>query len=65
MGESERYIGYRKPKITMGADGNALMILISINAIVFITVWFLQIIYYIIQATPGSYETNVLPLFIM
>jgi membrane associated rhomboid family serine protease len=65
MGESERYIGYRRLRITMGADGNALMILISINAVVFITVWFLQIIYYIIQATPGSFETNVLPLFIM
>lgn len=49
----------------MGADGNTLMILISLNAIVFITVWFLQIIYFIIQATPGSFETNVLPLFIM
>ena len=65
MGESERYIGYRRPKITMGADGNALMILVSINAIFFITVWFLQIIYYMIQATPGSFENNVLPLFIM
>ena len=65
MGESERYIGYRKPKLTMGSDGNALMILISINAIFFITVWFLEIIYYIIQATPGSFDTNVLPLFIM
>ncbi|MEJ7672816.1 MAG: rhomboid family intramembrane serine protease [Chitinophagaceae bacterium] len=33
MGESERNIGYRKLKIAMGADGNALMTLISINAI--------------------------------
>lgn len=65
MGESERYIGYRKRKISLGADGNALMILISINAIFFITVWFIQIIYYIIQSTPGSFETNALPWFIM
>lgn len=65
MGESERYIGYRKSKISLGADGNALMILISINAIFFITVWFIQIIYYIIQSTPGSFETNALPWFIM
>ena len=65
MGDSERNIGYRKLKIAMGADGNALMILISINAIFFITVWFIQIIYYIIQSTPGSFESNILPLFIM
>jgi len=65
MSESERYIGYRRHKISFGADGNALMILISINLIFFITVWFLQIIYYIIQSAPGSFESNVLPLFIM
>ncbi|MDB5200425.1 MAG: rhomboid family intrarane serine protease [Chitinophagaceae bacterium] len=65
MGESERYIGYRKRKISIGADGNALMILISINAIFFIAVWFLQVIYYIIEAAPGSFENNVLPWFIM
>ena len=65
MGESERYIGYRKRKISMGADGNALMILISINAIFFIAVWFLQIVYNIIQSAPGSFENNILPWFIM
>jgi membrane associated rhomboid family serine protease len=65
MGESERYIGYRKPKISLGADGNALMILISINIIFFIAVWFMQILYYITQSPAGSFESNVLPWFIM
>jgi len=65
MGEPERFIGFRKPKLTLGSDGNALMILISINAVMFITVWFIQIIYYIIQAAPGSFETNALPWFVM
>ncbi|MEO5781947.1 MAG: rhomboid family intramembrane serine protease [Ginsengibacter sp.] len=65
MGESERYLGYRKRKISFGADGNALMILISINVIFFITVWFLQIIYYITQSPTGNFESQVLPLFIM
>lgn len=65
MGESERYIGYRKRKISLGADGNALMILISINAILFITVWFIQIIFYIIQSDPGSFEATALPWFVM
>lgn len=65
MGESERYIGYGKRKISLGADGNALMLLISINAIFFIAVWFMQIIYYIMQSPEGSFESNVLPWFIM
>jgi membrane associated rhomboid family serine protease len=65
MGESERYIGYSRRKVSFGADGNALMILVSINAILFITVWFLQIIYYMIQAKEGSFETEMLPWFIM
>lgn len=65
MGETERYIGYRKRKISLGADGNALTILISINAVLFITVWFIQIIYYITQSAPGNFENNVLPWFIM
>lgn len=65
MGESERYMGYRRPKISFGADGNALMILIAINAIFFITVWFIQIVYYTIQSPAGSFESNILPWFIM
>lgn len=67
MGESDRYIDYRfrRPKISFGADGNALMILVSINAIFFISIWFLEIIYHIIQSAPGSFEANALRWFIM
>jgi len=65
MGESERYIGYRKPRTSLWADGNALMILVSINVVFFIAVWFMQIIYYTMQSPPGSFESNLLPWFIM
>src|SRR5437763_7925945 len=65
MGESDRYIGYKKRKISLGADGNALMILISINAIFFITLWFFQIISYINQSPEGTFENNFLSWFIM
>ena len=51
--------------MTLGADGNALMMLISINAIMFITVTFVQVLYYIVQAQPDAFEADVLPLFIM
>ncbi len=65
MGETDRYIDYRRRRISFGADGNALMILVSINAVIFLTVWFLQIIYYMTQSAPGSFENDVLPLFMM
>jgi membrane associated rhomboid family serine protease len=65
MGESERYIGFGRRKISLGADGNALMMLISINAIFFITISFLQIIYFITQSPVGSFENNILPWFVM
>lgn len=65
MGESDRYIDYRRRRISFGADGNALTILVSINAIFFIAAWFLQIIYLMINEPAGSFENNILPLFIL
>jgi membrane associated rhomboid family serine protease len=65
MGEADRYIGYRKRKVSFGADGNALTILFSINAIFFILLWFLQIISYIIQSPVGTFESNMLTWFMM
>ena len=37
MGESERYIDRRFKKITLGEDNNALVALISINGIGFVS----------------------------
>lgn len=65
MSESERYIDYRRRKISLGADGNALMLLISINAIIFIIISFIQIIYYTTGSAPGSFENSVLPWFVL
>jgi len=62
MGESERYIDFRKKKISLGADGNALMALISINAVIFLILVFIKIIYYIIQS-PEGFEQNIQPWF--
>ena len=49
----------------MGADGNALMMLVAINAIFFIGVWFIKIVYYILQSPEGAFENNLLPWFTM
>ncbi len=65
MGEIERYIDYSRRKISMGADGNALMTLVAINAIFFIGIWFIKIVFYITQSPAGAFENSVLPWFIM
>lgn len=65
MGETDRYTDFRRKKISIGADGNALMMLIIINAIFFISIWFIKIVYYIVQSPAGAFETNMLPWFTM
>jgi membrane associated rhomboid family serine protease len=63
MGESERYIGYKKKKISLGADGNALMALVIINAVIFLTLIFIKVIYEIVPSPEGAFENNVVPWF--
>ena len=63
MGESERYIGYKRKRISLGADGNALMTLISINAVIFLVLIFIKVAFLIIQSPSGTFETNVEPWF--
>ncbi len=65
MGESERYIDFRRKKISLGADGNALMALISINAVIFLVLIFIKIIYFITQSPPGEFENNIQSWFIL
>lgn len=65
MGESERYLEFKRRKISLGEDGNALTMLISINAVFFILLTFIRILYYILQRAPGAFESNVLPWFTM
>lgn len=65
MGESERYIDYKKSRISLGADGNALMALISLNAIIFLVIIFIKVIYFIVQASPDAFENNIQPWFTM
>ncbi len=65
MGESERYLDYRRKRISLGADGNALVTLISINAVVFLIFVFIKIIYLVVQSSPGIFENTIEPWFIM
>ena len=65
MSESERYIDYKRKKISFGADGNALMALISINAVIFLALVFIKIVYFILQSAPGAFESNIVYWFTM
>lgn len=60
MGESDRYFDYKRKKFSLGDDGNALMMLILINATIFLILSFVQIVYSLAQSPAGSYEAEVL-----
>ncbi len=61
MSESERYLDYKRKKISFGSDGNALMTLVSINAVVFLALIFFRIIFYITQTSETFFEITVAP----
>ncbi len=65
MGESERYIDRRFKKIRLGEDSNSLVALISINAIGFILLGLIQVIYYVVQSSTNTFSFDILPWFVM
>lgn len=50
---------YRK-KMTLGQDGNALVQLVVINAVLFVILKFIYVIYVVNSLNPVAYQTNVL-----
>ncbi|MEO6838459.1 MAG: rhomboid family intramembrane serine protease [Ginsengibacter sp.] len=65
MGESERYMDRRLRKITLGDDNNALMALVGINALIFISFGLIQIIYYLTQSSTSAFHYEILRWFII
>jgi membrane associated rhomboid family serine protease len=53
---------YRK-KMVLGQDGNALVQLVIINAVLFAILKFIYVIYVLNSLNPGAYENNVLAWF--
>ena len=53
MGESERYIEFKRKKISLGEDGNALTMLICLNGVFFILLSFVKMLYFIMQLARG------------
>jgi len=65
MGESDRYIDRSLKKITLGDDSNALMMLVGMNALIFISFGIIQILYYLTQSTTTAFHYEILRWFIV
>lgn len=64
MGESDRYIDRRFKKIRLGDDNNALIALIAINALMFVSFGLIQVIYYISNSSSTAFQYEILRWFI-
>ena len=65
MGESERYIDRRFKRINIGEDNNSLIALIGINAVGFILLGLIRVIYFMIQSSSSTFSADILPWFLM
>ncbi len=67
MGETERFPEFRRPKnrLTLGADGNALVALFTINVIFFLLLITIQVVYFFFQSSQGAFFAQVVPFFQM
>ena len=60
MGESERYREKRFSRISLGDDNNALMALVGINALIFISFGLIQVIYYMTESSATVFQYEIL-----
>jgi len=65
MGESERYMDSRLKRIRLGDDDNALMALVAINALIFVSFGLIQVIYYISKSSSTAFQYEILRWFIV
>jgi len=65
MGESDRYLGSRIKKISLGEDNNALIALVSINAIGLVILGLIKIIYLFVDSPTANFATEILPWFVL
>lgn len=65
MGEADRYIDRGYKKITLGDDNNALMILVGINALLFVSFGIIHILFFLTQSTTAAFNYEILRWFIV
>lgn len=49
MGETERYADFKRKRISFGDDKNALVVLVGLNAIIFVLIWMIQLLFLMFQ----------------
>jgi membrane associated rhomboid family serine protease len=67
MGELDRYSDFQKPRrrLTLGDDGNALVGLVTINIIFFLSLLVIQVVYFFFQSNTASFYSQVVVYFEM
>lgn len=65
MGEADRYLDKNIKRMTIGDDNNALMALIGINAMAFISLGMIEVIYYMISSTNAAFQYQIMRFFIL
>ena len=65
MGESERYLERRLSRFSIGDDNNALMGLIAINSIIFVSLGLVQVIYLMTGSTASAFSYEILRWIIL
>ena len=60
MGESERYLERRLSNFSLGDDNNALMGLVAINSIIFVSLGLIQVIYFMSGSTDSAFSYEIL-----
>lgn len=65
MGELDRYSDFQRPKkrLTLGADGNALVGLVTINIIFFLLLLVIQVVYFFFQTPESAFNAQVVQYF--
>jgi membrane associated rhomboid family serine protease len=59
MGETERYADYRRKKLSFGDDKNALVVLVGLNAIIFVLIWMIQLLFVMFQPNAENLQPNI------
>lgn len=65
MGESDRYIDYSKQKLSFSDNGNSLIVLICINAVAFVLLFFIKILALLMKQPNGFFESEIAPWFFL
>jgi len=59
MGETERYADYKRKKLSFGDDKNALVVLVGLNAVIFVLIWMIQLLFVMFQPNAENQQPMI------